>query len=495
MSAPNTTADFRANAAKAVRDPVLQKALGNLRSGFQANRARARAALPEFDALRDAAVEIKEHSLDHLDLYLERFEAQVIANGGQVHWCRDAAEARAAVRRICDAAGARNIIKGKSMVTEEIGLNDDLAAAGLKVLETDLGEYIIQLRDEMPSHLIAPAVHLTREQVADSFTENHDRAAGAPAPEAPDDLLAEARRVLRREFLDADLGITGANFLIAETGAAVIVTNEGNGDLSRLLPDTHIVVTGIEKVVPTQEDAATLLRLLARSASGQELSAYTTFAAGPARPGDADGPAAFHVVLVDNGRSRLLGGEFRDILRCIRCGACLNHCPVYGAIGGHAYGWVYSGPIGAVLTPALLGLEGSADLPAASSLCGRCEAVCPTRVPLPELLRRWRRRSFAATDPAASDKSPAARRAYAAWGWLARRPRLYGVLLDLAARGLHRLGGRRGYMARLPFAGGWTAARDLPAPEGRGFQALWAKDARARTAAKPTPAPEPGKRP
>ena len=279
----------------------------------------------------------------------------MVEAGGTVHWCQTPAEARSTVLALCREARARTVTKSKSMIAEEMELNPFLEAHGIEPVETDLGEYIIQLADERPSHIIAPAIHKTKDQVSDLFHEKHRT---AERSEAIAELVEEARKTLRPRYLAADVGITGANFLIAETGSIALVTNEGNAELTRLLPRAHIVIATLEKVVPTLEDAATLLRVLARSATGQEFSTYTTFATGPRRPGDADGPEAFHVVLLDNGRSRLLESPtFRDVLRCIKCGACMNHCPVYGAVGGHAYGWVYPGPIGAVLTPNLIGLE------------------------------------------------------------------------------------------------------------------------------------------
>ena len=265
---------------------------------------------------------------------------------------------------------------------------------GITPIETDLGEYIIQLADEPPSHIIAPAVHKTKESVADLFAEHHAQYGYTKRHDDAAALLEEARQVLRAKYFEADVGITGANFLVAENGAIVTVTNEGNAELTQILPDTHIVIASLEKIVPTLEDATTILRVLARSATGQEFSSYTTFSAGGRRDGDLDGPSAFHVVLLDNGRSAMLGGEFQDMLRCIRCGACLNHCPIYSAVGGHAYGWVYSGPMGAVLTPQLIGLEAAGNLPNASTFCGRCEEVCPMKIPLPRMMRRWREREY-----------------------------------------------------------------------------------------------------
>ena len=339
---------------------------------------------------------------------------------------------------------------------------------GVIPIETDLGEYIIQLRHEPPSHIIAPAIHLTKEQVEGTFREVHTNLPSDRNLEEPRSLVAEARTMLRDKFLKADVGITGANFLIAETGTSVIVTNEGNGDLTQLLPKAHIVVASLEKIVPTLEDAAALLRLLARSATGQDMSVYTTFSTGPRRQGDPDGPGEYHVVLLDNGRSAMLGSEFQEMLRCIRCGACMNHCPVYGAIGGHAYGWVYPGPMGAVLTPSLIGIENAKHLPNASTFCGKCESVCPMKIPLPKMMRHYREREWQKRL-----SPPAQRFGLKLWAFLALRPPLYHFLYAIAAQVLGLLGKRHGSFFNLPLAGAWTSTRDMPAPQGRSFQELW----------------------
>jgi len=470
-----TTQTFKDNAHRAIDDASLQRSLARLEVGFPVKRRLAAERLPEFEDLRDAARDIKNHTLDHLDHYLERFEGQVTANGGHVYWCADADAARQTIVEICRAANARTITKAKSMVGEEIAINEHLEEAGFKPVETDLGEYIIQLRQEPPSHIIAPAIHLSKDQVAEAFRAEHTQFPEDRPLEEPRAMLNEARTVLREAFLAADVGITGANFLIAETGSIVLVTNEGNADLTQTLPRVHIVLASIEKAVPTLEDATTILRVLARSATGQDLSVYTTFTTGPRRADDPDGPEEFHVVLLDNGRTAMLGSEFHEMLRCIRCGACLNHCPIYGAIGGHAYGWVYSGPMGAALTPNLIGLDQSGDLPNASTLCGRCESVCPMRIPLPRMLRTLRQRQFE------KGATPAPmRNGLRAWAFLARRPALYRTLMGWGVGAMGMFGRRRGRFRWLPFTGGWTAARDLPAPQGRTFQAQWTAQGGAR---------------
>ncbi|MGF7159686.1 L-lactate dehydrogenase complex protein LldF [Rhodoligotrophos appendicifer] len=463
-----TSHTFKRNASRALHDEKLQRALTNVPTGFVDKRAKARDRLPEFDLLRDEGAAIKNHTLAHLDLYLEAYERKVHESGGHVHWAPTAEDARRIIVELCTERGAKLVTKGKSMVSEEIGLNAALEATGVTPIETDLGEYIIQLRGETPSHIIAPAIHLTKDQIEADFRRVHtDLPADRIITDAPE-LVAEARAVLRQRYVEADIGITGANFLIAETGTSITVTNEGNGDLTQSLPKVHIVIASIEKMVPTLEDVSTILRVLARSATGQEFSSYTTFSTGPRREGDPDGPEEYHVVILDNGRSGILGTEFQDMLRCIRCGACLNHCPVYQAVGGHAYGWVYSGPMGAVLTPSLVGVDKAGQLPNASTFCGRCEEVCPMRIPLPRMMRSWREREFE------RHLSPATTRAgIKAWAWLASRPKLYGMVTGLAARALRLLGGRGGRLRRLPLASGWTQYRDFPAPEGRTFREQW----------------------
>jgi len=467
MTLAITSPAFKENARAAIADPQLQ---GVLRQGlgFVDRRQAAIDRLPEFYALRDSARDIKDHTLAHLDLYLEAYEERLRAAGGQVHYAVTPDEARAAILDICRKAGAKTVTKGKTMIAEEIGLNDFLEANGIAPVETDLGEYIIQIRHEAPSHIIAPAIHLNKAQVEADFRRVHTHLPENRNLAEPATLLAEARSILRERFLAADVGITGANFLIAETGTSIIVTNEGNGDLTQTLPKVHIVLATIEKLVPTLEDVSQLLRVLARSATGQDMSVYTTFSTGPRRAEDPDGPAEYHVVILDNGRSAMLGGEFQDMLRCIRCGACMNHCPIFGAIGGHAYGWVYPGPMGAVLTPALIGVDLAGNLPNASTFCGRCEEVCPVRIPLPRMMRDWREREFERHLSSATVRS-----GLAFWAFFAKRPRLYGFATAIAARALALFGSRSGRFGWLPFAAAWTRDRDFPAPQGATFQSQW----------------------
>jgi L-lactate dehydrogenase complex protein LldF len=458
---------FKERAAAALSDGALKIAIDRTTGTAERKRATALAAFPEFDAARERGKAIKDHVIAHLDHYLELFERNATAAGAQVHWATDDAEARAIVTRICLDADAKLVTRSKSMLGEEIGLPHALADAGIERVETDLAEHIIQLAGERPSHIVWPAMHRTREQVADLFRTGHNP---PPAAEDPGTMVQSARRELRAKFLAADIGISGANFLVADTGATCTVTNEGNAELTTTPPRIHIVTAGIEKLVPSTAHAFALLRLLVRSATGGEMTQYTTFHHGPKRAGDADGPEKMHIVLVDNGRSRMLGDEFREMLRCIRCGACMNHCVVYRQIGGHAYGGTYPGPMGAVLTPVLEGLAQSRDLAHACTMNGRCAEVCPVGIPLPTLLRAWRRRSWRERLEPGS-----VRAGIGLWAMLARRPALYRLASRIGVRAL-RLLGRRGWISTLPLARGWTAYRDMPRPPGRTFMEQYRAD-------------------
>ncbi len=458
-------ADFSARARDALANQNLQSALGKAKGGFVDKRASALLDLPDFEALRERGRQIKDHTLAHLDTYLEQFEGNVTAAGGKVHYALDAEAACQTILGICRDAAAQQVIKAKTMAGEEVGLNAALEAE-FETIESDLGEYIIQLAKEPPSHIIAPAVHKTRAEITELFDHHHHQRSGGPLRETPD-LVDEARQVLREKFLGADIGISGANFLVAETGTITLVTNEGNADLSTSLPRVHIAIAGVEKLVPGMKEVSSMLRLLARSATGQQITAYTTFITGARRAEDLDGPEELHVVLIDNGRTRMLGDEFREMLRCIRCGACMNHCPVYSAIGGHAYGWVYPGPMGAVLTPMFRGLDQSQDLPNACTLNGRCQTVCPVKIRLPYLIRRLRDHAFDQKLGSASG-----RWGIRTWAWLARRPGLYQIATRMARPVLRLFG--RGSARKLPLAGSWTQGRDLPLPSGGGtFQQQW----------------------
>ncbi|MCZ6633461.1 MAG: LutB/LldF family L-lactate oxidation iron-sulfur protein [bacterium] len=383
-----TFSQFRERAVIAIEDVRLQEALDRGTDNFRKMRDQAVAEVPQFEDLRDHFKAIRSATLAQLAHHLETFEQNAIAAGAHVYWARDGAEACQIVIELAREQGASVATKSKSMATEEIHLNEALAEAGVEAVETDLGEWILQLAQEMPSHIIAPAIHKTTRQVAELFSEQ----AGRPLPE--DDipaLTAEARRILRERFLEAGIGISGGNIMVAETGSVVLVTNEGNGRLVTSAPPVHVAVIGIEKVTSTWDEAAVWLSLLARSAAGQPLSIYTSVITGPARAEDADGPEEVHIVLLDNGRSLQVGTVYEEVLQCIRCGACLNVCPVYREAGGHAYGSPYCGPIGAVVSPLLFGMESYSALPHASSLCGACRDVCPVRIDLPRMLLELRK--------------------------------------------------------------------------------------------------------
>ena len=425
-------------------------------------RAASFADRDEFERLRERAAQIRAHTIDHMAYYLRRFEKNATAAGAVVLWAKDAAAARAHLLAIAARHKVRLAVKSKSMVSEEIGLNAALAAAGCESVETDLGEFIVQLADEPPSHIIAPAVHKTALEVEELFARKLGRTPPADFPGGKIPALAAiARRRLRENFLRAEMGVCGANFLVAETGSALVVSNEGNGRFCATLPPAHVTLAGIDKILPTWRDAATMLDLLPRSATGQRISEYVTATTGTAA---AENPRQTrYVVLLDNGRAALRDSPYRAMLRCIRCGACMNHCPVYETIGGHAYGSPYMGPMGMVLTPAIFGRDFAPDMPHAATMCGQCEVVCPVKIPLPDLFRRLRE------EQAQSGRRPWAERAiFAMWFFAASRPRLYALLTAAAARLLRLAGGRRGFV-RLPIfvGGGWFARRDLPSPAAR----------------------------
>ncbi len=457
---------FKERAGQKLADVRLQKNLKKLSEKFVTARAAAILELDDFEATRDAAVERRNRALADLDVWLEIFERNASARGAQVLYAETHEEA---VRLIVDIAkhhGVRKVTKSKSMVSEEIGLNHAFEAAGIQPVETDLGEYILQINDnEAPSHIIAPVIHKDKEEISDLFAKTH----ATPRKTEITQLTREAREVLRGHFLGADMGVTGANFLVAETGSATVVTNEGNEGMCTILPPkVHVVLTGIEKVLPTLEDVATLMRLLPRSATGQPISNYFSVLTGPRRPGEEDGPEHMYYVLVDAGRTGLLGGEFEEMLRCIRCGACMNHCPVYQKIGGHAYGWVYPGPMGSVLTPSYVGIENALDLPHAATLCSQCSVVCPVKIPLPDLLRKLREKQWERGLRPWYEKV-----GIAVWAYAAMRPSLYAFGSKVAVRVLRWMGGDAKRIRSLPVGAGWTISRDFPAPSGRTFREMY----------------------
>jgi L-lactate dehydrogenase complex protein LldF len=460
---------FGARVEEALADPVLKLSVERTAGTAEAKRAVAVEAFPDFEGARTRAAAIKDHVVANLGHYLRQFEANAEAAGTTVHWASTAEEACDIVVGICRRAGARSVARSKSMLGEEIGLPHALEEAGIERIETDLAEHIIQLAGERPSHIVWPAMHKTREQVSALFRERHRE------PHADETIAAmaeSARRHLRTAMLAADVGISGANFLLADTGSICTVTNEGNAELSLVPPRVHIVTAGIEKLVPSMPPAVHMLRLLARSATGAALTQYTTFYTGPRRPGDLDGPEEMHVVLVDNGRTQMRENGLAEMLRCIRCGACMNHCVVFRQIGGHAYGGTYPGPMGAVLTPALDGLSANRDLVHACTMNGKCQEVCPVKIPLPTLLRGWREKSWReGLEP------QTVRQGLALWRWGVLHPRLYRIGSALAVRAMH-LRARAGWIERLPLASAWTRHRSLPAPEGKTFMEQYARGKR-----------------
>lgn len=456
---------FKARAGQKLADQRLQENLKKLSTKFVSARADAMTEI-DFPATRAALKARRNRALDQLDVWLEAFEREATRRGTIVLFAETTADAARLVADIARRHDVKKVIKTKSMVSEEMRLNAVLAEMGVQSIETDLGEYILQINDnEPPSHIIAPVVHKDKDEIADLFARTHHRERLSEVP----DMTREAREVLRPHFLSADMGVTGGNFVIAETGSVALVTNEGNEGMCTVMPRVHVAVTGIEKVLPTLEDLATAMRLLPRSATGQKTSNYFSLLTGPRQPGDEDGPEHMYVVLVDGGRTGLIGGEFQEMLRCIRCGACMNHCPVYQKVGGHAYGWVYPGPMGSVLTPSYTGIDQSLDLPQAATLCGECDSVCPVGIPLSHLLRTLREKQVERNLRPWRERA-----ALAAWGFVARHPTLYALTTKLAVRILERLGGSGGMLRRLPMMGGWMDTRDLPVPTGRTFRELYA---------------------
>jgi L-lactate dehydrogenase complex protein LldF len=448
---------FRENARAALADVQLRGALKNATSLFGQRRKAAASSLPNWEELRSQARATKDEVLSHLDKYLEEFVRAAESRGAKIHWARDAAEANGIICGLAAERKARVIVKSKSMTTEETHLNTALEAAGMQVVETDLGEYIIQLADEPPSHIIAPAIHKTRGQVSELFTAE----LGTPATDDIAQLTLIARTTLRDRFAAADIGISGVNFAIAETGTIVIVENEGNIRLTTSLPRMHIAVMGIEKVIPRFADLEVFLKLLPRSATGQGLSTYQSFITGTKRHATDEGPEELHILLLDNGRSRMLAHPVtRQSLACLRCGACLNVCPVYQQVGGHAYGSVYPGPIGAVITPQLMGIEKTSQLPYASSLCGACREVCPVKIDIPRLLLHLR------GEISERKGSAGERLAFKLWARVMMSPKLY-KMSGVAGRLLQRV---------VPISRAWTSGRDLRPVERRSFHELWSDE-------------------
>ena len=467
------TKEFRRAAAEALADPKVQANLKGLYGGFHRARERAAEATPNWEQMRERARAIKAHTIEHLDYYLEMAEANVTNAGGKVFFAADAGEGSRYIRDLAKAKGVRTAIKSKSMLSEEMGLNDQLRDAGVEAVETDLGEYLIQLRDETPYHIVAPALHLSKEDVSTTLHEK----LGSPRYDKTEELVGVARLELREKFIKAEMGITGANFLVAETGTLVLVTNEGNGRMCTSMPRIHVAIMGMEKVIPSMADLGLFLRLLIRSATGQRLSSYVTTVTGPRREEEADGPEEFHLVIVDNGRSKMLADpQMREALYCLRCGACLNACPVYSKVGGHAYGWVYSGPIGAVVSPMLTSIPDAKDLPYASSLCGACREVCPVKINIPRMLLHLRSELVdGGTHPEARRASRAERLVMKGWRLAVANEATLGLANRLARLLQWPLvrGGRLRWLP--PPLSGWSKHRSFPSVASRPFHARWRK--------------------
>jgi L-lactate dehydrogenase complex protein LldF len=456
-----------------VSDPQLQlkiyTATGRLIEGRKSSISSDK--LPEYEELRNQANSVKKHTIDNLDYYLEQFERNVVAHGGKVIYCKDGSEVADFVLGLAKEQAARLIVKSKSMTTEELDFNERLEHHGLESVETDLGEYIIQLAHIRPFHIIAPALQMTRFDVADIFTQHLGVTETVITKQTQ-----IARSILRDKFLAADIGVSGANFLVADSGAVVLVENEGNARLTTSAPKIHIAVAGIEKLIPRAQDLATFLKLLGRSATGQPLTVYTSFLSGPRRGDEIDGPDEFYVVLIDNGRTKLLADrEKRQSLHCIRCGACLNICPVYRRIGGHSFPWVYSGPIGAIITPQFMGPMHEPALPFASSLCGACAEVCPVKIDIPKVLLALR--ADVKKAEAREGLGKLERLAFRIWAWVMRHPRIY-ELAGMAAGSLAPEA-TNGYIRSAPPLlklgpiRGWLSQRDLPAPAAKSFRQMW----------------------
>jgi L-lactate dehydrogenase complex protein LldF len=445
-------------------DPRLQLAIYTASGRLMDHRAHAVAAdvLPEYEELRTQANRIKKHTIENLDYYLEQLEANVVAHGGKVIFCRDGEEVADFVLGLAKERGARLIVKSKSMTSEEIHFNERLERHQLEAVETDLGEYILQLAHQRPYHIVAPALHMTRYDVADVFTKR----LGVDKEVVPENQTKIARAVLREKFLQADIGVTGANFLVADSGAVVVVENEGNARLSSSTPKIHITVAGIEKLIPRAQDLAVFLDLLGRSATGQPLTVYTSFLSGPRRGDEVDGPDEFYLVLLDNGRTKLLTDpEKRQSLYCIRCGACLNHCPVYRKIGGHNYPWVYSGPIGAIITPQFHSITEDGWLPFASSLCGACAEVCPVKIEIPKLLLKLR--SEVTEARRRQGKGGLERVAFRMFARVMAHPKIYLLAASVGAK----------LAPLVPPVGplkNWASQRTLPRPAKQNFHQWWA---------------------
>ena len=469
-----TSEDYKSVAKRALKDQVLQRALADLQHRFGNGTALAYQRLPEGPELRFKAHDIRMQAVENLDVILETFADNVRKNGGHVFFARDAQAAVDYCLKVAAEHSVQRVVKGKSMVTEEIGLNDRLIAAGIDVAETDLGEYIIQLAGEHPSHIIAPAIHKTRNEIGALFSEKLD----IPFITDPPKLTQAARKALREKFLAADMGTSGCNLACAETGHIAVLSNEGNIRMSTTLPGVHMVFMGMERIVARLEDHDVLIRLLCRGAAAQNMSTYVSYIGGPRYAGQIDGPEAFHVVVLDNGRSRMLADEdFREMLCCIRCAACLNVCPVYGKIGGHSYGFAYSGPVGAVVTPLLVGINRAKDLCLGETLCGACQDQCPVNIDIPRMLLALRAKlAEGDSDWGVTPVNRTEALMFNIWSWLLRHRPVYDLVIRLAGLGQQLLPQKNGMLRRLPPPmNGWTQSRDIRPIAAESFLQRWRK--------------------
>lgn len=457
---------FKERVQQGVENDFMRNAVSSAQGRFRSGKENAAAELGNWEEWRTLGEEIRSHTMENIDFYLHQLSEQVEKHGGHVYFADTAEDANAYIQEVVKKKNGKKVVKSKSMVTEEIGLNEALENVGAEVVETDLGEWILQLDHEPPSHIVAPAVHLNREQIRDTFVEKK----GYDSSSRPEDLALFAREQLRQEFLSADIGITGCNFAIAESGTVTLVTNEGNARMVTSLPDTQITVMGMERIVPTWEDMEVLVSLLTRAAVGQKLTSYVTSITGTRLEGEVDGPEEYHLVIVDNGRSKILGTEFQSALHCIRCAACINVCPVYRHVGGHAYGSIYPGPIGAVLTPLLDGYEDHQDLPYASTLCAACTDACPVKIPLHEHLIRHRQ-IIAEENKQGPKTEQLMMKGFAKW---ASTPAAYKLSTKMARTAL-KPWTKEEYISNGPGPlKGWTDVRDFPAPEKGNFRS-WFK--------------------
>ncbi|MDA1476469.1 LutB/LldF family L-lactate oxidation iron-sulfur protein [Bacillus changyiensis] len=467
------TDKFKERVAKGIENDFMRGAVSSAQERLRARRLEAAEELGNWEEWRSLAEEMRQHVLENLDYYLEQLAENVAKKGGHVFFAETAEEASSYIRDVVKQKNGKKIVKSKSMVTEEINMNEVLEQEGCEVVETDLGEYILQIdHQDPPSHIVAPALHKNKQQIRDLFKER----IGYHQTEKPEELVLHARAVLRKKFLQADIGITGCNFAIADTGSVSLVTNEGNGRLVSTIPKTQITVMGMERIVPSFHEFEVLVGMLTRSAVGQRLTSYITALSGPRLPDEADGPEEFHLVIVDNGRSKILGSEFQSVLQCIRCAACINVCPVYRHVGGHSYGSIYPGPIGAVLSPLLGGYDDYKELPYASSLCAACTEACPVKIPLHELLLKHRQQIVEKEGRAPISEKLAMK----AFGLGTSTPALY------------KMGSKWAPAAMKPFQEGekltkgpgplkqWTQIRDFPAPNRSRFRD-WFQDRQTGT--------------